>query len=68
MYYDTENVFTQQHDDTKIMVVYDKGFEVYYKRDGFPYMFAFGLPGVHTLVEVFAVAYANMNKYADLFD
>ena len=56
------NVMGMLSDDTGY------GWEVYYTREGYPYMFAFGLPLVHHLAEVFIIADDNIHAYEDLFE
>ena len=52
-----------------VMLSDDKGYgwEVYYTREGYPYMFVFGLPLVHHLEEVFIIADDNIHAYENLF-
>ena len=62
--------YTTKCDGTTIMVCFveDEGWEIYYKRPMYPFMFAFGLPEVHTITEVFDIAKANIVHYEDLFN
>ena len=66
----TEQFFSIMQDDTKIVVQYTpgEGWEVYYKRQGFPLLFAFGLPAVHSIGEVFDIGIKNIPQYEDLFE
>lgn len=53
---------------TEIMVYYDSvdnSQEVYYKRSGYPYMFAFGLSPVVHLSDVFEIAEKNIRNYEE---
>ena len=52
-----------------VMLSDDKGYgwEVYYTREGFPYLFAFGLPLVHHLADVFIIADDNIPQFEDMF-
>ena len=60
--------YTKVCDETTIMACRtDDCWEVYYKRTDFPFMFAFGLPTVHTIEEVFSIAEGNIDNYDDMF-
>lgn len=69
MDYRTETIYTQECNGTTIMVYREKGeyWEVYFKRPGFSFMMAFGLPLIHTVAEVFQIARANLPDYEDMF-
>lgn len=55
--------------ETTVMVYYQEGegWEIYYKREMFPFMFAFGLPAVYELDVVFSIADSNIALYQDMF-
>ena len=61
--------YTKMCNDTVIMACFieDEGWEIYYKRQDFPFMFAFGLPMVHKVDEVFDIAEGNIENYEDMF-
>ena len=54
---------------TSILAFYEEGegWEVYYKRTNFPWLFAFGLPPVHNFDEVFCMADGNLYIYEHYF-
>ena len=53
--------------DVYVFYAIHEGWEVYYKRPGFPMMFAFGLPFVHAVSDVFVIADSNINQYEEMF-
>lgn len=55
---------------TEIMILgVDQDFEVYYRRPGYAYIFAFGLPyGMYCLDEALCIARSNINSHEMLFD
>ena len=55
---------------TSILAFYEdgEGWEVYYKRPNFPWLFAFGLPTVHNFEEVFGMADGILHMYENYFD
>jgi len=60
---------TKKHGETTIMICMDAdSWEVYYKKPGYPFIFAFGVPSDHLPDDVFEMAIANMDDYSDLFD
>lgn len=44
----------------------DDGYEVYYRMAGYPFIFAFGLPKVHTFFEVIQIAKCNVDNYVEV--
>ena len=55
-------------DGLDIMIMYDPSEdcrEIYYRMPGYPYIFAFGLPNVHTMFEVIQIAKCNADRYAE---
>ena len=42
------------------------GWEVYYRAPGYPFIFAFGLPKVHTFFDAIQVAKCNAERYAEV--
>jgi len=75
-YFSKKQVYTKKCKDMSIMVIFvdesgfweGDGWEVYYRKEGHPYHFAFGLPASETYKNVFPLAIANMDNYKDLFD
>ena len=54
---------------TKCMVTLEKDcWETYYRKEGYPYKFAFGLPKSEEKDTVLSVALANIEEYADFFE
>lgn len=67
--YESQTVYTQTSGDTTIMILEaDDCYEVYYRKPQYSYEFAFGITLNHSLSEVFEMAIANIDEYADLFD
>jgi hypothetical protein len=60
---------TKKHGDATIMIYLDAdAWEVYYKKPGYSFIYAFGLPSDHLPDDVFEIAAANIDNYSDLFD
>ena len=59
----------RKYENATIMCYFsdEDGWEVYYRRRDFPYIFAFGLPRFHTTAEVFEIAAANIAFYEGKF-
>lgn len=57
--------YSRKLGDNTIMVhrAEGEGWDVYYKRPEFPFVFAFGLPLVHKIDEVFDIAESNIDNY-----
>lgn len=62
--------YVTQHEETTVMACYveDEAWEIYYKRPGFPFMNAFGLPTTEPIDNVFRIAIANISEYDDMFE
>ena len=64
-----ELIYTKKCGETTIVVARsDDCWDVYYTKPMFPFVFAFGLPLVHSLDEVFLVAEGNIENYTNLFN
>lgn len=70
--FDTEMRFVRRYQTYGIMILgEDNGgiyvWEVYYKINGYPWTFAFGLPAKrHRPCEMFDIAESNFDIYADM--
>ena len=55
--------------ETTVMIYYQEGegWEIYYKREMFPFLFAFCLSAVYDLNTVFSIADDNIMFYQDMF-
>ena len=70
MTYKADFSFTRVNGDTKILAYHDEDaqcWEVYYKRQDFPFMFAFGLPGFEPSDNVYHIAVCNIENFNNLF-
>ena len=66
-----EEIYMHDYDGVTAMLYHnscDQTWEVYYRQDGYAFMFAFGLPDSFPLGEVFKIAQSNIEEYADMFD
>lgn len=69
----TEYIKTNKVGDTTIMVHYsvdDETWDVYYKRPGYPFLYAFGLAywRADCTDDMFEIAEANIPQYEHLFE
>ena len=66
---ENEMIIVKTIDERKIMVYRDvDSWEVYYKKPGFPFEYAFGLTLDEELQTVFEIAEANIDDYDYLFE
>ena len=73
MPYKQETIYTMECSRVEgltamIHFVPGEGWDVYYKKPGYPFVYAFGLPAVHTSAQAFDVAQLNADRFLDLFD
>ena len=62
---------TEQVGDTTIMIMLDvnEGWEVYYRKPGYPFLFAFGFAQTYqSAADVMRLAINGINDYQDLFE
>ena len=65
-----KTVYTLERNDGKTIMVLPEvdSWEIYYKKPGSAYEFAFGLSKNELLSSVFCIALTNIDDYNDLFD
>jgi len=69
MNYSMKKGYTFNSGETKCMVIIEGDcWEVYYRKPGFSYQYAFGLPKKEERETVLSLALANIEEYSDLFD
>lgn len=69
MYKKLENAYVKEISGIEIMAIFTgNDWEIYYKKTGYPFMYAFGLPAKQHTSDVFNLAEENLDNYMDMFN
>jgi len=66
----TDRFYTEDCNDTTIFAYFSEreGWEIYYRKADYPFLYAFGLSPVYNTADVMDIARKNVDEYTDMFE